>query len=459
MFFFCCDEKQSQPAIDALHRHAIELAMQEPEDGRRLGFNNAYMSRVTLPMNRRVDDEALNDLLYDYSDDNEVGDAPWLDERKRSVFRERDTVAGAAEANSPLHPSVFRERSNPHTRKIQNAELALDFLRQLDQNRDGSHSEIPRRNIIDAIEQYEENERAANEREIIAEELERSGLLDPEPFNRKEHAIHLNSVADAIAAEKRQMTLPWLPASRRKRFPVTKRSPKSDSFGMNEKVARDLQAIFGAQTGEAVRHDTESDSVHKVEKKSEHSTYQNERQHQHHHQQQHHAIGEASSEEDSEEDEDDETPPKHHETHPIDEVDDSDFDDDDDDEENDRKRKRSAAGNGKINEPKITSNGTTINDTKPESNKEQVFGLYHIKEHSVFKDNVKQKKSIDWSKYFGLDRKKKSADDWFMSKHELVRVSNSIFFKFHFSKIISSFFLTQQIEQQRRTAFHSIESQ
>lgn len=45
--------------------------------------------------------------------------------------------------------------------------------------------------------------------------------------------------------------LPWLPASRKKRFPVTKRSPKANNELIiatpetNEKVSKDLQGIFG----------------------------------------------------------------------------------------------------------------------------------------------------------------------------------------------------------------------
>lgn len=41
--------------------------------------------------------------------------------------------------------------------------------------------------------------------------------------------------------------LPWLPASRKKRFPVTKRSPKAlTPPATNEKVSQDLKGIFGA---------------------------------------------------------------------------------------------------------------------------------------------------------------------------------------------------------------------
>lgn len=55
--------------------------------------------------------------------------------------------------------------------------------------------------------------------------------------------------------------LPWLPASRKKRFPVTKRSPKVNNELIiptpeaNEKVSKDLQGIFG---GDSKHGDVES---------------------------------------------------------------------------------------------------------------------------------------------------------------------------------------------------------
>lgn len=50
--------------------------------------------------------------------------------------------------------------------------------------------------------------------------------------------------------------LPWLPATRKKRFPVSKRSPakfvpnESQKSELNEKVEKDLQDLFGANVGE-----------------------------------------------------------------------------------------------------------------------------------------------------------------------------------------------------------------
>lgn len=76
-----------------------------------------------------------------------------------------------------------------------------------------------------------------------------------------------------------------MPASRRKRFPISKRSPvpiahaeSITSSGTNEKVARDLQAIFGHPdrklTAEVEQpqlqvHSDEQILHHKIQKKSD----------------------------------------------------------------------------------------------------------------------------------------------------------------------------------------------
>lgn len=64
-------------------------------------------------------------------------------------------------------------------------------------------------------------------------------------------------VAPSYWNDKRSIPLlPWLPASRKKRFPVTKRSPKVNSEMLvtppeaNKKVSQDLQGIFGATDSE-----------------------------------------------------------------------------------------------------------------------------------------------------------------------------------------------------------------
>lgn len=58
-------------------------------------------------------------------------------------------------------------------------------------------------------------------------------------------------VAPSYWSDKRSMPmLPWLPASRKKRFPVTKRSPKVIAPETSEKVSQDLKGIFGALESE-----------------------------------------------------------------------------------------------------------------------------------------------------------------------------------------------------------------
>lgn len=62
--------------------------------------------------------------------------------------------------------------------------------------------------------------------------------------------------------------LPWLPAQRKKRFPVTKRSPKLNESELSrvtletsDKVSKDLQGIFGSAD------DTKADSDDDKKKK------------------------------------------------------------------------------------------------------------------------------------------------------------------------------------------------
>lgn len=65
--------------------------------------------------------------------------------------------------------------------------------------------------------------------------------------------------------------LPWLPASRKKRFPVAKRSPKVNIDltipppEANKKVSQDLQGIFGAT-------DSEKNGVEEVKSKKKRSS-------------------------------------------------------------------------------------------------------------------------------------------------------------------------------------------
>lgn len=237
--------------------------------------------------------------------------------------------------------------------------------------------------------------------------------------------------------EKRRLVLPWLPATRRKRFPVAKRSstyPKQDArvSGTNEKVARDLQAIFGESdvvidekkkrsAGDLVTKTASSSTTakpHKIDKKSDRSrdddNVARQDQSQHYDDYQKDKPEDVHTTEDNDEyhenDHDHEVKKavlpfqslfnvpifllqhEHEHDHEEDEEDD-DFEDDDDD---DKKKKRST---GDV--------------------KKKRANLEILKEDQIIPGDltdIKAKKSIQWNKYWGLDRKKKS-DDWFMNKY------------------------------------------
>ena len=62
--------------------------------------------------------------------------------------------------------------------------------------------------------------------------------------------------------------LPWLPASRKKRFPVAKRSPKEILPQTSEKVSQDLKGIFG----ETEKHGVADDNKMKKKRSNEAAT-------------------------------------------------------------------------------------------------------------------------------------------------------------------------------------------
>lgn len=458
-----------QPAIDALHRRAAQLALREYDnshnDGKQHISLNSIASDVNEPEIRRK--QQLNHLLAKYLErveqEQQVEEEPFYDyqdlsdyderafeERKRSIFRER----GASSSDAEPYPSVFRERGSdnllPRT-AAQSSPLANQFLREIDNERNLQHEIEYRENLARAIEKYEEDERNALEREAIAEELERNAIIGaggerkvhgPAHLQRKEIGAHWDGpVKDLI--EKRQMTLPWLPASRRKRFPISKRSPNvyagidGDSLlgGTSDKVARDLDALFGDEL--IVQPDSQlgPSEIHKVEKKSD-RVQELQDQSQHHDDSMFSQIPThphmPSDDEEEHELEHDHGHDHNHDHDHDHEHDDSDEDDDDSefDEEDigDRKRKRSADSATVASKTFGTrQNGTKANreEFKIEQvigngndNNEQLTDATNSKAVSIDRIPNKRKKAIQWSKYFGLDRKKKSVDDWFMSKHK-----------------------------------------
>lgn len=396
---------------------------------------------------------------YDEYQDLNDYDERAFEERKRSIFRERGGNSNG-DGDAAPYPSVFRERDNE--KLSQATPSANQFLHEIDNERNMRNELKYRQNLARAIEQYEEEEDNALEREAIAEALERNAILGggaerkmhgPQHLQRKQIDAHWDGpIRDLI--EKRQMTLPWLPASKRKRFPISKRSPNvyvGVDSSTADKVSHDLDALFGDEmmaksnvpldAVEMIKVQKKSDRVSELQDQSQHhddsilsdpyvpthpympsDDESNEHEHEHEHDPDHHHH-----------DHDHDHDREHHSEEDSEEDDDSEFDEEDISE---RKRKRSAdsAAVASKSIERLTNGHIKHNVTKgsrEEFKIEQVVGNGHnhseqsnltdatnSKADSIERIPNKRKKSIQWSKYLGLDRKKKSVDDWFMSKHK-----------------------------------------
>lgn len=193
-------------------------------------------------------------------------------------------------AEEDIPQSVFRERElstasgNPSNNLGYygkgHSELAQEFMREINDERNRERDELFRENLQNVLAKYEQEEENAIEREILADELQRNAIIEGarlqhELKDRNNHrqAPQWNSEAAERAIEKRRLTLPWLPASRRKRFPISKRSSnghanKHELEETNDKVAHDLQAIFGDSGSTGAKP---SPDIHLVAKKSDRS--------------------------------------------------------------------------------------------------------------------------------------------------------------------------------------------
>lgn len=168
----------------------------------------------------------------------------------------------------PPYQSVFRERESD----IRQPDLAAQFLKEIDRERNFEREEAYKENLRRLWEKYQQQE---NE---IEEEL----------FDDDKQRNYVPQSYWGPPPEKRRLVLPWLPAIR-KRFPVAKRSsvyPKQEAqiSGTNEKVARDLEAIFGQNdvidekkkrsSGDLVPETVSTTTTakpHKIDKKSDRS--------------------------------------------------------------------------------------------------------------------------------------------------------------------------------------------
>lgn len=391
-----------QEAVDALRRREAQLALrnnfnepppshfmpapseeeeywgQEPVSSPSIHVNRHQLNKLLARYLARDDDEREHDgglgtYEPDFDDDNYIPE-----ERKRSFFRERGSKY------EPPYASVFRERE---LAPYETPELAEEFLREIEHEKDLEREQKYKEALQKLWEKYEQQENEIKEDLFEDEKKKRQLLPYISPMEKK----------------RSYPVLPWLPASRKKRFPVTKRSPRASNegtfgaSGTDERVAHDLEAIFSEPNDDKKKRSAEngplttpeSTGENNVDKKSmTPKPHGNEHNH-------HSSHDENSSEEDSHEGHDH----AHDHDHEEDEDDDHDFDDED---EEDRKKKREIAA-------------------KKRSTQEI------LREDQIIPGDLSslKKKSVDWSKYFGMDRRKKS-ENWFMRNSNEVKKRSPI---------------------------------
>lgn len=367
-----------QAAIDALHRREAQLALREEAAAEQLDDDGYWMEPTEEQQQQfRPNRQRLNRILANYlrrDEEPDDGYDPYdLDTRKRSVFRERDELSS--------YPTVFREREQE--KAYPHPDLSEDFLKA-----------VQRLNNDEREEEFQERlQRLWNKYQQEENEIEQQ-LFDEEPLGpyEKRQGFPMSESEPSPAhygppMQERKRTLPilpWLPATRKKRFPVAKRSPKPDAAptGTDEKVAKDLQALFGApiepkrkRSSEPAKpaSSTASSSMATTSSTTtvrpavmEVAKTKRDSSDEHH---------EHSSEEGPDDDEH-----EHEHEHDHDHEDSSEeFEGEDDD----KKKKRSV---------------------RKRSN------LEVVKEDQILPGDIgefKTKKSIQWNKYFGMDRRKK----------------------------------------------------
>lgn len=318
------------------------------------------------------------------------------------------------------YQSVFRER------EVIQPDLASEFLKEIDRERNAEREEKYKETLRRLWEKYQQQENEIEEDLFTEEKPDKIPAYEMKMAPRPQYISAGNRPEYfGSVVEKRRLTLPWMPATRRKRFPVAKRSPKytkedARTSGTDAKVAKDLQAIFNepidvkkkrssgneqrpTPTATATSAATTTSSAptvaHRIEKKSDHSTKSEEpdsRSHDHDHNNNHDLDHDGDLDEHAHEhthEHDHEDHDHDHDHHEHDHDEDEDDDDFEDDDEDDKKKKR-AIIEAKRSNPEI------------------------LKEDQIIPGDLsdfRRKKSVQWSKYFGIDRRKKSAD-WFSNK-------------------------------------------
>lgn len=373
-----------QAAVDALHRREAQLALRDEGNGESLDDEGYWLEPSDDQPTYRPNRQQWNKILASYlRRDDDMDEAPYdpyeMEARKRSIFRERDALA-----ELPAYPTVFREREieKPYQSR---PDLSNDFLKEIDRQANLEREEKYLDQLRQLWDKYQQQENEI-EQELFDEDraaAEEAALGGSYYDKRQGYPSVSQSEAAAMfygpPMEERKRTLPilpWLPATRKKRFPVAKRSPKPEASasGTNEKVAKDLQALFGEPEDSKKKRSSLPEVDKKQEKANETKSHEKRDasgEHTNHE--------ERSSEEDHEDDEHDHEHDREHEhEHEHDGEYSEEFEGEDED-----KKKRSV---------------------KKRSN------LEVVKEDQILPGDIgefKAKKSIQWNKYFGIDRRKK----------------------------------------------------
>lgn len=147
--------------------------------------------------------------------------------------------------SEPPYASVFRERE---LAPYETPELAEEFLREIEHEKDLEREQKYKEALQKLWEKYEQQENEIKEDLFEDEKKKRQLLPYISPMEKK----------------RSYPVLPWLPASRKKRFPVTKRSPRASNegtfgaSGTDERVAHDLEAIFSEPNDDKKKRSAEN---------------------------------------------------------------------------------------------------------------------------------------------------------------------------------------------------------
>lgn len=236
------------------------------------------------------------------------------------------------------------------------SELADEFLREIEEAREVEREEKYKDALRSLWEKYQDQEN-----EIFNEaEVKRP------PFMQKKRSYPV---------------LPWLPyTDRRKRFPVAKRSAKVD------KQSKDLEEIFGKPSDDKEKRKRSVESspppttttVGSVD-----AAQHNHTEHGHHN----HSDHKHHKRED-EQDESVESEEQEHDDYEEESEEEEDSIASGEEEDENRKKKRDTSVKMKVCQGHLCANAKSKGNGNSRS---------------------RQKKSIDWSQYFGLNRKKKSS--------------------------------------------------